>query len=91
MTDRNEALASVRNALRLLAARMSSKPGYGIYIHAGEQLARMLVELGYPNLPPAAEREWVDPGLMAVKALEDMDLEVANALMDADYDFKHVE
>jgi hypothetical protein len=41
--------------------------------------------------PPAAEREWVDLGLMEVKELDDVAPKLANALMDVDYDFKHVE
>lgn len=88
MIDREAALISVRHALSLLSARMDRNPGYGIHIHASEQLARMLVELGLPSLPPAAEREWVDLGLMAVKELVSVDGELANSLMDADYDFK---
>ncbi|UJJ50392.1 MULTISPECIES: hypothetical protein [Rhodanobacter] len=49
----------------------------------------MLAELGHPYLPTTPEREWVDTGLMAAKELEAVDPEFANALMDADYDFKH--
>lgn len=67
MTDHDEALRSVRKAPTLLLARMPGKPGYGVYIHANEQLIRMLMELGYPSLPTTPEREWVDMGLMAAK------------------------
>ncbi|UJJ57424.1 hypothetical protein LRK24_05045 [Rhodanobacter denitrificans] len=49
----------------------------------------MLAELGHPYLPTTPEREWVDIGLMAAKELEAVDPEFANALMDADHDFKH--
>ncbi len=63
-------------------------PGYGVYIHANQQLTRMLAELGHPYLPTTPEREWVDTGLMAVKELDDVDPEFANALMKADYEFK---
>ncbi|WP_231381734.1 hypothetical protein [Rhodanobacter sp. OR87] len=48
----------------------------------------MLAELGHPYLPTTPEREWVDTGLMAVKELDDVDPEFANALMKADYEFK---
>ena len=89
MITRDEATKSARNALALLGERMPKNPGYGVYIHAHEQLKRILAELGHPYLPPASKREWVDIGLMAVKELESADPEFANALMDADYDFKH--
>jgi hypothetical protein len=89
MIDRDRALASIRKSLALLAIRAIQNPGHGIYIHADEQLTRMLMELGYSYLPTAPEREWVDIGLMAVKELDDIDPEFANALMKADYDFKH--
>ncbi|WEN14809.1 immunity protein Tsi6 family protein [Rhodanobacter sp. AS-Z3] len=91
MIDRDAVLASVRYARSLLADRMHSNPGYEIYIHANEQLTRMLLELELPSMPLAAEREWVDLGLMAVKELNDIDREFASALMDADYDFKHAD
>ncbi len=89
MIEREEAVGSVRKALILLAERMHRDPGHGIYAHADEQLNRMLLALGQRYLPPAVEREWVDIGLMAVKELEAADPDFANALMDADYDFKH--
>lgn len=89
MITRDEAVQSASAALALLNDRMPKNSAYGVYIHAREQLERMLVELGYPYLPPASKREWVDIGLMAVKELESADPEFANALMDADYDFKH--
>lgn len=73
----------------MLGERMSRNPGYGVYIHANEQLGRMLAELGHPYLAPIPKRNWVDVGFMAAKELEDVDPEFANALMDADYDFKH--
>jgi hypothetical protein len=88
MIDHDEALDSIRKAQTLLLARMPGNPGYGVYIHANEQLTRMLMELGYPYLPTAPEREWVDVGLMAAKELEAVDPEFANALMKADYEFK---
>ncbi|MCW0201315.1 immunity protein Tsi6 family protein [Rhodanobacter thiooxydans] len=89
MIDRDEAVCSVRKALTLLTARMPENQGYGVYIHGNEQLTRMLVELGHPYLPAAPEREWVDIGFMAAKELDAMDPEFANALTDADQDFKH--
>jgi len=89
MIDRDEAICTVRKALTLLSVRIARNPSYGVYIHANEQLTRMLVDLGYPHLPTTREREWVDIGLMAAKELEAADPEFANALMDADYDFKH--
>jgi len=89
MIGRDEAIGSARRALALLGERMPRNPGYGVYIHASDQLGRMVAELGQRYLPPAAERGWVDIGLMAVKELEAADPDFANALMDADYDFKH--
>lgn len=89
MITRDEAVASARKALALLGERMPRNPGYGVYVHASEQLNQMLTELSHPYLPPAAKRAWVDIGLMAVKELEVADPDFANALMDADYDFKH--
>jgi hypothetical protein len=89
MITRDEATRSARKAFELLGERMAGNPGYGVYIHAHEQLERMLTELGYRYLPPAQQRLWVDLGLMAVKELEASDPDFANALMDADYDFKH--
>lgn len=91
MIDRDEALASARNALNMLAIRLTRSPGYGVYLHAGEQLSRMIMELGYRYLPLAADRAWMDVGLMAAKELESLDTEFADALMQADFDFKHVQ
>lgn len=67
MTDHDEALRSVRKVPTLLLARMPGKPGHGVYIHANEQLIRMLMELGHPSVPTTPEREWVDICLMAAK------------------------
>ena len=39
-------------------------------------------------MPPVTERACVDIGLMVARELEAVDPEFANALMDADYDFK---
>jgi hypothetical protein len=89
MIERTEALNSVRKARDLLGERMPRSPGHGVYVHASEQLERMLKDLSFPYLPPATKREWVDIGLMAAKELDAVDSELANALMDADYDFKH--
>lgn len=89
MTERDEALDSAKLASALLAERMRANPGYGVYIHADEQLNRIVAELGHRHLPPAAQRTWVDMGLMAAKELEATDPEFADALMKADYDFKH--
>lgn len=91
MIDRNEALASARHALNMLAVRLARNPGYGVHIHASEQLTRMIEELGQRRLSPAADRAWVDIGLMAAKELESSDAEFADALMQADFDFKHAE
>jgi hypothetical protein len=88
MIERNEAKNSIKKALAMLGERMPRNPGYGVYIHANEQLNRMLAELGHPYLPPIPKRDWVDVGLMAVKELDDVDPEFANALMKADYEFK---
>lgn len=88
MIERNEAINSVKKALAMLGDRMPRNPGYGVYIHANEQLDRMLAELGHPYLAPIPKRDWVDVGLMAVKELDDVDPEFANALMKADYEFK---
>lgn len=89
MIDRDEALASARNALNMLAIRLARSPGYGVYLHADEQLRRMITELGCRYLPPAEDRAWVDIGLMAARELESSDTEFADALMQADFDFKH--
>lgn len=89
MISRDEATNSARKALALLGERMVKNAAYGVYIHANEQLERILAELSHPYLLPASTREWVDIGLMAVKELESTDPDFANALMDADYDFKH--
>ena len=91
MIDRSEALASARHALDMLADRLARSPDYGVHIHAGEQLSRMIAELGQRRLPPGVDRGWVDIGLMAAKELETSDAEFADALMQADFDFKHVE
>lgn len=88
MIERDEATNSIRNALAMLGERMSRNPGYGVYIHANEQLGRMLAELGHPYLAPIPKRDWVDVGFMAAKELEDVDPVFADALMKADYEFK---
>lgn len=91
MIDRDGALASARNALNMLAIRLTRSPGYGVYLHADEQLSRIIMELGYRHLPPAEDRAWVDIGLMAAKELESLDTEFASALVQADFDFKHAQ
>jgi hypothetical protein len=57
MIDRDEALSSVKKALAMLGERMPRNPDYGVYIHANEQLGRMLAELGHPYLPPIPKRD----------------------------------
>lgn len=89
MIERDAARGSANRALELLGKRMPANPAYGVYVHAEQQLKRVLDELGYPYLPPAKERHWLDIGLMAARELEATDPELADALMDADYDFKH--
>ncbi|HWU76972.1 MAG TPA: immunity protein Tsi6 family protein [Rhodanobacter sp.] len=89
MIGREEALNSIRKARALLAGRMRKNAGYGVYLHASEQLERMADELGQPGPAPAASRRWVDIGLMAVRELEASDSELANAPMEADHDFRH--
>lgn len=89
MISREEALTSAADASAVLFKRLSKNPGFGIYRHAQQQLTRMLDELNRPNMCSAQQREWVDIGLMATKELETTDSELADALMDADHDFKH--
>lgn len=87
--ERKAARSSTSRALVLLRERMSANGAYGAFVHAEQQLERVLHELDRPGLPPADERQWLDIGLMAVKLFEASDRELADALMDADYDFKH--
>ncbi len=89
MTTRQEAIASTEHALTLLAPRLTDAPSYGVYLHAQDQLSRILLQLRAPALPDVDARDWVDIGLMAVRELEASEPSLANALMDADYDFKH--
>lgn len=89
MIERDEALTSAKSALAILADRMPKSPRYGVYLHAEEQLNRIVEQLGFRYLPPVQQRAWVDIGIMAVKELETADPDLANALMDADYNFKH--
>jgi hypothetical protein len=70
MSGRKEAINSIRKALAMLDERMPRNTCYGVYIHANEQLGRMLAELGHPDLAPIPKRGWVDVGLMAAKELE---------------------
>lgn len=86
-----DAIESVASARSLLDLRMQQSPGLGIHVHARDQLTKMLLQLHAEVPPHVHERDWVDIGLMAVKELEVTDPELANALMDADYDFKHAE
>lgn len=89
MVDREAAIRSAEKALTLLGERAERSPDYGVYVHAEEQLIKMLEALRAETLPPPADRGWVDIGIMAVRELEAEDPDFANALMDADYDFKH--
>lgn len=89
MIERDEVVDSASRALALLTERMIEKSSYGVYLHAQKQLTRIIEDLSYPYLPPVAERAWVDIGIMAVKELDAADPELANALMDVDYNFKH--
>lgn len=52
MISRDEAIRSANAALSLLDDRIAKDPAYGVYVHAREQLERMLVELGSPYLLP---------------------------------------
>ena len=85
----DRAIRSANKALSRVGERIVKSRGYGVYIHAHQQRERMLVELGGPYLSPASKCELVDIGLMAVKELESTDPDLANALMDVDYNFKH--
>lgn len=69
---------------------MELNASYGVYIHANEQLIKIVEILLSPSLPDDESRNFVDIGLMAAKELEADDAELADALMAADYDFKHV-
>lgn len=89
--SRDEAQGSTQKAIDLLRDRMSVNSSYGVYQHAQDQLERMLELLRADQLPGQAARGFVDIGLMAAKELEASDEELANALMDADYDFKHAQ
>lgn len=86
-----DAIDSAAMARSLLGLRQQQSPGHGIHLHAHDQLTKMLLQLHAGVPPHVHERDWVDIGLMAVKELEVTDPELANALMDADYDFKHAE
>lgn len=85
----SDAIKSAAMARSLLKLRMQQSPGHGIYLHAHDQLTKMLLQLHANVLPHVHGRDWVDIGLMAVKEFEVTDPELANALMDADYDFNH--
>ncbi len=89
MSTRQEVIASTERALTLLALRLTVAPSYGVYQHAQDQLSRILLQLRAPALPDVGARDWVDIGLMSVREIEVSEPELANALMDADYDFKH--
>ena len=82
-------MRSARHALELVISRLAANPAYGVYLHAHRQLGQVLEELGRSNLPAPRERSWLDIGLMAARELEADDPELADALMIADYDFKH--
>lgn len=89
MTERIGAVRSASHALELLGRRMAANATYGVYLHARQQLMRVLEELSQPNLPSPRGRQWLDIGLMAARELEADDPELADALMTADHDFKH--
>ncbi|MFE3195061.1 immunity protein Tsi6 family protein [Nocardia sp. NPDC059240] len=87
--SRDDAQRSVRLALGLVRERMAVNSDYGVYVHAQEQLQQMLRFLESVPLPDGSVRDFVDIGLMAAKELEAGDPELAEALMHADYKFKH--
>lgn len=87
--SREEAQKSAQKALTLVQDRMTVNSTYGVYQHAQEQLQQMLELLRSEPLPEESTRSFVNIGLMAARELEASDTELANALMDADYDFKH--
>ncbi|MFT3715635.1 MAG: immunity protein Tsi6 family protein [Gordonia sp. (in: high G+C Gram-positive bacteria)] len=85
-----EAQQSAVTALRIVDERLQLNSQYGVYVHAKEQLDSMLASLNSRE-PIAEDREWVDIGLMAAREVDSSDPELAGALMDADYDFKHAD
>lgn len=80
-------LGSVDEALRVTRQRLDAFPKHGIYRHALEQLQTMKEWLqGQRDLREFAGS--IDLGLMATKELESSDMELADALMLADFQFK---
>jgi|JI6StandDraft_1071083.scaffolds.fasta_scaffold752752_2 hypothetical protein len=86
--DPSPALDAIEAALQLLAERAVRNPGYGVYVHAREQLDRMRSLAQAAPRPSPAQRDFVDIDLMAAKELESSDEALADALMRAAYEFK---
>jgi Tsi6 len=79
---------SIQNVLQAIAragamteSRLAGFPGYGVYIHAKEQIDQMRSILGSGRLPTAEEKGQIDIGLMAVRELEVEEPEYAEALI----------
>lgn len=88
MAGRDAAMRSANRALELVGQRVAAHPTYGVYVHAEQQLRRVIEALVHPFPISASERHWLDIGLMAARELEATDPALADALMDADHDFR---
>lgn len=91
MVSHAEAMNTLLRARDLVFERLATNPMHGVYIHASQQLERMIAQLDGNEMPTQEVRAWVNIGLMAVRELEGPDPELAGALMDADHDFKNAE
>lgn len=88
--SRDAARRYAQTALDLTRNRLATvNSTYGVYQHAEEQLLQILQLLQSEQLPEESARSFVDIGLMAVKELDGNDDELGDALMKADYAFKH--
>lgn len=89
MVSEVSVLDAVEAALRIARVRLAESPRHGVYLHAMEQL-EIMEEILQQKRDPREFASSVDVGLMAAKELDPSDMELADALMLADFQFKRL-
>ena len=85
----NEIIHLIKNALAMTEDRLSKNGDFGVYLHAKNQLEKML-EIASRRKSTDLERNSIDIDTMAAKELEADDFEYADILCRAAHAFKHL-
>jgi hypothetical protein len=82
--------AALRNAKVMTQDRLSRYPKYGPYVHADEQISLIESILLSSTPPTEQQKESIDLGIMAIKALDAEEPDYSEALCELDFQFKKI-